>query len=117
MATASSAVPAVRTTSVASPKTRSNGPRWTSTCWMRETGTSTTFRLFDLQADPAEAVNLAGQYPEQVARLQTALDDWRREALAARPALPEPADLDEETLRQLESLGYVGGSRDAKRAP
>jgi arylsulfatase A-like enzyme len=37
--------------------------------------------LFDLEADPAEATNLAGRHPERVHQLQTSLRAWQQSVL------------------------------------
>lgn len=56
--------------------------------------------LFDLAADPAEEVDVAGQHPEVVSRL--------RRLVAARSAAPDAPALEVEgdLLEQLKSLGY-----------
>ena len=64
--------------------------------------------LFDLDADPGETANLAGRQDERVHALFSELTRWRQEAFAERPERMEESDLDEETLKRLEALGYVG---------
>ena len=64
--------------------------------------------LYDLEADPAESVNLADRERRVVRELRAALagDRRRRTPPAAGTA---PVEEDEETLRALAALGYVGG--------
>src|SRR5207249_2351190 len=65
--------------------------------------------LFDLDADPMEKADIAAREPAEVTRLATALDAYRQEAAprAAGAPPPPPAELDAETRRQLQALGYV----------
>ncbi|HSL17811.1 MAG TPA: sulfatase-like hydrolase/transferase [Methylomirabilota bacterium] len=74
----------------------------------------TTQRLFDIVADPMETDDLAARHPEIVAELRTRYEEFAR-SLADRTASPgdgepgptAPHQIDEETRRQLEALGYV----------
>jgi hypothetical protein len=62
--------------------------------------------LYDVEADPGEARNLAESDPETLAEALRVLD----KLVASLPQPGEagpPAALDEETLRSLRSLGYV----------
>jgi arylsulfatase A-like enzyme len=61
-------------------------------------------RLYDLTADPAEAHDVAGQFPELVGELEAELARFR----AARAAPAPGAPLDEEDMKRLEALGYAG---------
>ena len=64
--------------------------------------------LFDLDADPGERTDVAGQNPEIVDRLMGQLGeiiDWDRPHTTA-PALA-PVGQSAETLKRLRSLGYV----------
>ena len=62
--------------------------------------------LFDLEADPAERLDLAGRHPEMVARLRDAYD--RAEAGATRYGQhAREAQLTPEAVEQLRALGYV----------
>ena len=62
--------------------------------------------LYDLDADPEEAHNLAATRPDDAARLQLALNRW---SAAAQPleAAAQHDDADPELLRHLRDLGYV----------
>ncbi|MFQ5741147.1 MAG: sulfatase [Acidobacteriota bacterium] len=61
--------------------------------------------LFDLSADPLERRNLAPQFPEMTRRLQLMLQEEIGQE--ADFSSSRELQLDEETLRQLRSLGYV----------
>jgi arylsulfatase A-like enzyme len=65
--------------------------------------------LFDLDADPRELREIAAERPEEVRALKERLDAWAeaqgRKAWELR--LSGKRRLDEETLEQLRSLGYV----------
>jgi arylsulfatase A-like enzyme len=62
-------------------------------------------RLFDLVEDKAETRNLVDTHPREAARLRQELIDWRA---PQRPSYTRPSDgLDDETLEQLQALGYV----------
>ena len=72
--------------------------------------------LYDLAGDPAQRRNLAGERPEQVARMRAALEDLQREHL--RPerieqALGSGGELEAEDMVRLESLGYAAGGSAA----
>jgi arylsulfatase A-like enzyme len=73
-----------------------------------EQGLTETWELYDLARDPGETVNLAGRYPERVARL----DDRLRtllELLADPGELDQPAlELDPDLEDRLRALGYLG---------
>lgn len=58
--------------------------------------------LYRLADDPNEQVNVADQHPDRVANLRATLEAW--------PGYGRPSqrqDLDEETRKELEALGYV----------
>lgn len=59
--------------------------------------------LFDLTADPAEMVNLAGRGLEVEERLATALATWR----AAGGRVAAPRDPTDEEVESLRALGYL----------
>ena len=66
------------------------------------------FELYAQRTDPLDQHDVAAQHPDVVARLSSALKDWRGRALAAR--LKPEADtqgLSAEDLERLRSLGYV----------
>jgi arylsulfatase A-like enzyme/Tfp pilus assembly protein PilF len=65
--------------------------------------------LYDLQSDPGEKVNLALRELSTVDRLRTSLSEFERESIA-KLAATAPVEEDEETLRKLASLGYIGGT-------
>ena len=60
--------------------------------------------LYDLDRDPAEAVDLAGREAERVAELRRPL-----EALLARAVAPVSAAADPAATERLRALGYLGG--------
>jgi arylsulfatase A-like enzyme len=62
--------------------------------------------LYNLLADPLELEDLSAAEPERVEVLRRKLDSW--DELVSRSALgQETAPLDDDTLEQLRSLGYV----------
>jgi arylsulfatase A-like enzyme len=63
--------------------------------------------LYDLVDDPGETRNLASERPDLVTALTAELDAWRATVSGERVETDE-ADFDEETLRRLQGLGYVG---------
>lgn len=58
--------------------------------------------LVDLWSDPAESIDVSATHPEQLTRLQRALDAWMREWSPPAPLAPDP-----ELARRLRSLGYI----------
>jgi len=68
--------------------------------------------LWDLATDPRQEHDLAPSSPEIVKQFEVLEAHFRAGAEAdAAPAQPEPAQpLDEESRRQLEELGYIGGA-------
>jgi arylsulfatase A-like enzyme/Tfp pilus assembly protein PilF len=66
--------------------------------------------IFDLEADPLEKRNRAGE----LAGTSAALDVWL--AGHSGGSAPAPAPVDVETQRRLEALGYVGGGAPAPAA-
>ncbi|MCH8242015.1 MAG: sulfatase [Planctomycetes bacterium] len=65
--------------------------------------------LFDVQADPTEMHPLGPDHGGNMAALRTLLEQYERDmrAVATRKGKPRPADLNEEELKRLESLGYI----------
>lgn len=63
-------------------------------------------RLYDLEEDPGEQTDVAGRFPDRVARLHEILADFER---THRPVeLPAPTELTPEQIEALRALGYVG---------
>lgn len=73
------------------------------------TGDDGTVELFNTAADPLELVDLADDEPDKVAKLTGDLGAWSKmvAAVSLDPELRTGAELDDETLNQLKSLGYV----------
>lgn len=61
--------------------------------------------LFDLKADPAELTNLAEEEPQRVDEMKALIAAWN--ANFTHNASGEDAELNEEDLEALESLGYL----------
>jgi arylsulfatase A-like enzyme len=68
-----------------------------------------TVELFHTAADPLELTDVAGDEPDKLAKLTGDLEAWSKMVAAASldPELRTDAELDDETLKQLKSLGYV----------
>ena len=68
--------------------------------------------LYDRLADRAEAKNVAGQYPKEVERLMTQIGQWINAQNRLRVVLGHGGTtmLDQQTIQQLRSLGYLGGT-------
>jgi arylsulfatase A-like enzyme len=62
--------------------------------------------LFAYETDPLEQNDLAAKEPERAEALLQRLDEWR-ETVAGAVLGQEEAPMDDETLEQLKSLGYV----------
>ena len=69
--------------------------------------------LYDLQADPTESNNLVHAYSDEAMRLQAALNRMLQDEI--REEVTFETTLDAESLRKIETLGYVGGSGDTDR--
>ena len=67
--------------------------------------------LYDPRQDPAEEDNLFSRLPSVAEELRATLDRLREAGAEGAPA-PQEANLDDETMRALASLGYVGGAVD-----
>jgi arylsulfatase A-like enzyme len=67
------------------------------------------YELFDLSADPFQQSNLFGDRPDVVRAMRGQTDRLLADLRANGDRLDQPVDatIDEETLRQLESLGYI----------
>ena len=69
------------------------------------------WELYDLVRDPHERKNLAGERPEDLARLRATLERMRAALEVRQHALgsvTDAAEMDEATRRELEDLGYAG---------
>jgi len=62
--------------------------------------------LYDLQQDPGEANNVAASHPDEVKKLEVQLNA----VTGGANERVEPAAADPQTMKQLKSLGYLGGS-------
>ena len=69
--------------------------------------------LYDRRSDRAEAKNVASAHPQDVERLMTELGKWLDAQKQLRSVLGKGArsTLDQKTLDQLRSLGYIGGKQ------
>ena len=65
--------------------------------------------LYDLDSDPGELTNLASRELLTLESMRTSLSEFERASIA-KLAATSPVEEDEETLRKLASLGYVGGT-------
>ena len=68
--------------------------------------------LYDLQRDPHERENIAGDRTQARLALRGALD-----RLAAGATIPAPADVPADARERLQALGYVGAQTDMVTAP
>lgn len=66
--------------------------------------------LYDIEHDPAEVDNLVERDAQRTADLRVDLEAYRRIADIGGAGAEEQPVMDEETLAQLASLGYVGGA-------
>jgi arylsulfatase A-like enzyme len=67
--------------------------------------------LYDRRSDRAETKNSASQNPAQVDRMMTEVGKWMEAQKQIRRILGQggKAALDQQTIKQLRSLGYIGG--------
>jgi len=63
--------------------------------------------LFDLDADPGERENLVGSRPEVADRFREQLRTWVAESESLREVGEEHSTIDDETIEQLQRLGYT----------
>ena len=63
--------------------------------------------LYDLDADPGETADVSKQHPKDFRRLDSALRRWLRSPSGLERKATEGQEMDEETRRQLEALGYL----------
>ena len=73
--------------------------------------------LFDLARDPGERSNVAADEPERAERMRRALHEWSAALPSPAPAAAPAAEVDAETRRALESLGYVHDGGEPEPAP
>lgn len=68
-----------------------------------------TLELYDLQADPGERVDLSPSQPSQAESFRQAAQQWLTGCIpgSQQQTAPGPDKLDEKTLQNLRSLGYV----------
>ena len=71
--------------------------------------------LYDLRADPDETDNCLARLPAVARELREALHRIQKGMNASAPETQE-ANLDQETMRRLASLGYIGGTMTVKRS-
>ncbi len=87
------------------------GRRWVALAGYRAvvTGNEGGVELFNTAADPLELVDVAAAEPDKIAKLTGDLEAWSMMVAAASldPELRTDAELDDETLNQLKSLGYI----------
>jgi arylsulfatase A-like enzyme/Flp pilus assembly protein TadD len=65
--------------------------------------------LFDLVQDPREGRNLVETQPDRSVELEIQLARLREEIETGAPSTGQEAELDEQTLAQLQALGYMAG--------
>jgi arylsulfatase A-like enzyme len=67
------------------------------------------FELFDFVKDPRDQQNVAAQHPDEVKRLMTLLERWRRNTAAAKLKSDKDAtsNLSPAEIQRLRSLGYI----------
>jgi arylsulfatase A-like enzyme len=73
------------------------------------TGDDGALELFHTVADPLELEDVAAAEPDKLAKLAGDLGAWTKMVAATSldPALRTDAELDDETMKQLKSLGYI----------
>jgi arylsulfatase A-like enzyme len=66
-------------------------------------------QLFDLMTDPLQLIDQAGTETDKLGVMTRNLEAWEKMVSVASldPALRTEGDLDEDTLKQLKSLGYI----------
>jgi arylsulfatase A-like enzyme len=73
--------------------------------------------LFNLGADPGERFNIAGEHPQVVAQLKELMRRVVWNNMNTKPELVvQQKAVDEETIRRLESLGYMGAIEEEDEA-
>jgi arylsulfatase A-like enzyme len=74
-----------------------------------EPGSDRFLRLFDLDRDPLEQVDVSDELPEMAATLRSALETRLSELERAGRSIAAPSSSGEATERMLEALGYADG--------
>ncbi|UCG33485.1 MAG: sulfatase [Phycisphaerales bacterium] len=66
--------------------------------------------LYDLSTDPREQRNVAAEHPERAEAMRRTAEQWYTACGNRAAASPnvQPNELDEETIRRLRTLGYMG---------
>jgi len=69
--------------------------------------------LYDRRTDRGEAKNVAGEHPQEVSRMMTEIGKWLDAEKQIKSFLGRgaKATMDQKTLEQLRSLGYIGGKQ------
>lgn len=69
--------------------------------------------LYDRRTDRGEAKNVAGEHPQEVSRMVTEIGKWLDAEKKIKSFLGSgaKATMDQKTLEQLRSLGYIGGKQ------
>ena len=71
--------------------------------------------LYDLREDPDETDNRLARLPQAPRELREELEKIKKGMNAKKPETQE-ANIDEETMRRLASLGYIGGTMTTKKS-
>jgi len=71
--------------------------------------------LYDIREDPDEQMNLYARYPDVARKMKTKLDRLMAETSENAP-IPQPANLDKETVERLSALGYIGAPVTRRRS-
>jgi arylsulfatase A-like enzyme len=73
------------------------------------TASDGSVELYDLQSDPAETTNLAGNLPNEVSRMQALIARWEREVglVSGPPPAVEAPEVAPEVAARLRALGYL----------
>lgn len=85
------------------------GQRFVALAGYRAVATGDQLELFHTAVDPLELEDLAEAEPDKLAKLANDLEAWSKMVAATSldPELRTDAELDDETLKQLKSLGYI----------
>ena len=85
------------------------GQRFVALAGYRAVASGGELELFHTAVDPLELDDLAETEPDKLAKLSGDLEAWTKMVAATSldPELRTDAELDDETLKQLKSLGYI----------